>query len=172
MEKICIVKRRRRDLSIDRERAGEKNVTGMRVHLSAPPDQGNTGPKDPTRTISIDLTPEQSKVIRSCDELSPGRTCVIDVETAQKDGEHVVFNFRLVPLYGGRMLNSLDVCNMLQISKWSLRKLVRMNEMDSYRVGRLRRFLLEDVLHYLSHSRETRQNNDHTGAGSTDAGIH
>ena len=172
MEKICIVKRRRRDLFIDRERAGEKNVTGMRVHLPVPPDQGTTGPKDPTRTISIDLTPEQSKVIRSCDELSPGRTCVIDVETAQKDGEHVVFNFRLVPLYGGRMLNSLDVCNMLQISKWSLRKLVRMNKMDSYRVGRLRRFLLEDVLHYLSHSRETRQNSDHTGAGSTGAGIH
>ena len=172
MEKICIVKRRRRDLFIDRERAGEKSVTGMRVHLPVQPDQGNSGPKDLAKTISIDLTPEQSKVIRSCDELSPGRTCVVNLETAQKDGAQVVFNFRLVPLYGGRMLSSQDVCSMLQISKWSLRKLVKMNRMDSYRVGRLRRFLLEDVLHYLSHCREIKQRDDHTGAGSIGAAIH
>jgi hypothetical protein len=172
MEKICIVKRRRRDLFIDREKAGERNVTGMRVHLPLQPDQGRSGSKDSARTLSIDLTPEQSKVIRSCDELHPGRTCVVNLETTQTDGGHVVFNFRLVPLYGGRMLNSLDVCTMLQISQWSLRKLVRTSKMDSYRVGRLRRFLLEDILHYLSHSREMSQSNDHTGAGPISAGIH
>jgi len=170
MEKICIVKRRRRDLLVERERTGERNVTGMRVRMPLQPDRKEPDSRDPVRTISIDLTSEQSEVVRSCDELSPGRTCVVDVETTQKEGEHVVFNFRLVPLYGGRMLNSLDVCNMLQISKWSLRKLVRMNKMDSYRVGRLRRFLLEDVLHYLSHSRETQQGKDYAGAVSTNAG--
>ena len=171
MEKICIVKRRRSSLLIDRETAGEKNVTGMRARAPLQPDRNGHDSTDPAKTISIDLTPEQSRVIRSCDELSPGRTCVVDVETAQKDSGHVVFNFRLVPLYGGRMLDSLDVCNMLRISKWSLRKLVRMNKMDSYRVGRLRRFLLEDVLHYLSHSRETQQSKDYAGAASTNAGI-
>lgn len=172
MEKICIAKRRRRDLFIDREKAGERRVTGMRMHLPLQPEQGRNDSRDSARTISIDLTPEQSKMIRSCDDLSPGRTCVVNLETAQTDGGHVIFNFRLVPLYGGRMLNSLDVCTMLQISRWSLRKLVRTSKMDSYRVGRLRRFLLEDVLHYLSHSREVPQGNDHTGADSMSAGIH
>ncbi len=76
------------------------------------------------------------------------------LETKRQDNGRVIFNFSLAPLYGGKMLCSKEVCKMLEISRSFLRKMVRTGQIDSYKIGRLRRFLLEDVLHYLSNSRE------------------
>lgn len=39
---------------------------------------------------------------------------------------------------------------MLQISRSFLTKLIKAGQMKSYKLGRLRRFLLEDILEYLS----------------------
>jgi excisionase family DNA binding protein len=39
---------------------------------------------------------------------------------------------------------------MLQISRSFLRKLVKNGTIKSYKIGKLRRFLLEDILDYLS----------------------
>lgn len=76
------------------------------------------------------------------------------LETKRQDNGRVIFNFSLAPLYGGKMLCSKEVCKMLEISRSFLYKMVRTRRIDSYKIGRLRRFLLEDVLHYLSSSRE------------------
>jgi excisionase family DNA binding protein len=43
---------------------------------------------------------------------------------------------------------------MLQISNSLLMNLVKSRKIRSYKVGRLRRFLLQDVLDYLSRSEE------------------
>ncbi len=43
---------------------------------------------------------------------------------------------------------------MLQISNSLLMNLVKSKKIRSYKVGRLRRFLLQDVLDYLSRSEE------------------
>jgi excisionase family DNA binding protein len=39
---------------------------------------------------------------------------------------------------------------MLQVSRSFLQKLVHGNKIKSYKLGRMRRFLLEDILEYLS----------------------
>lgn len=50
------------------------------------------------------------------------------------------------------MLDSKGVCQMLQVSRSFLSRLIRTEQIKSYKMGRLRRFLLEDVLEYLSQS--------------------
>jgi len=46
---------------------------------------------------------------------------------------------------------------MLQISKSFLQKLVNEKKLNSYKLGRMRRFLLEDILEYLSNDEEFAQ---------------
>jgi excisionase family DNA binding protein len=48
-----------------------------------------------------------------------------------------------------RMLRCDQVCQMLQISRSFLQKLIHENKLKSYKIGRLRRFLLEDILEFL-----------------------
>ena len=52
------------------------------------------------------------------------------------------------------MLTSQHVCQMLQISKSLLMNLVKAGKIRSYKIGKLRRFLLEDILDYLSKSED------------------
>jgi excisionase family DNA binding protein len=59
-----------------------------------------------------------------------------------------------------RMLSSNQVCQMLQISRSFLRKIINENKLNSYKLGRMRRFLLEDILEYLSNDAEVTQLND------------
>ena len=158
MEKICIVKRRRRDLFAVPDLAEERNERILAV--SVPPS--NLLPEKESRqsgkVISIELTPEQSEAMGSRVDLTPGKAFVLNLEAAEPQRGHMVFSFRLAPLYGGRMLSPGEVCVMLRISRSSLAKLVKSRKMDSYRIGRLRRFLFEDVLHYLGHSKEFQEN--------------
>jgi excisionase family DNA binding protein len=49
---------------------------------------------------------------------------------------------------------------MLQISNSLLMNLVKSKKIRSYRVGRLRRFLLQDVLDYLSRSEELSESSE------------
>jgi excisionase family DNA binding protein len=53
-----------------------------------------------------------------------------------------------------RMLAPNQVCQMLQVSRSFLQKLVHENRIKSYKLGRMRRFLLEDILEYLSNDAE------------------
>ena len=53
-----------------------------------------------------------------------------------------------------KMLTSSDVRDMLQVSRAFLTKLVRVGKLKSYKIGRLRRFSLEDILALLSESTE------------------
>jgi len=48
------------------------------------------------------------------------------------------------------MIAPNQVCQMLQVSRSFLQKLVHENKIKSYKLGRMRRFLLEDILEYLS----------------------
>ena len=154
MEKICIVKRRRQDLFARSDGEQPKDPLRREEATLVPLRPAGTSLPGTASIISLELTPDQSKAIQSRAELSPGKACMVTLETAGAEPGCVVFSFRFAPLYGGRMLSPSDVCTMLRISRGSLAKLVRGQKIDSYRIGRLRRFLLEDVLHYLSSSRE------------------
>ncbi len=107
--------------------------------------------------LSFALTPEQTEFIRSNADFeslidNAHGDVKLDVEPAE--GGRVVFHFHVQKLQSVRMLKTDEVCRMLQVSKSFLMKLVRENRIRSYKMGRLRRFSLEDVLEYLARSEE------------------
>jgi excisionase family DNA binding protein len=107
--------------------------------------------------ISIDLTPEQYDLVKSNRYvkyfLDGDKTGVsLDIQR-HKEGQ-IIFNFQFKRVDTVRMLKAKHVCQMLQISDSLLMNLVKSKKIRSYKVGRLRRFLLQDVLDYLSKSEE------------------
>jgi excisionase family DNA binding protein len=76
----------------------------------------------------------------------------VDLDLEQYEDGQIVFNLHLKQIYSADMLNSKDVCRMLQVSRSFLAKLVRTGQVNSYKIGKLRRFLLEDILEYLGHN--------------------
>ena len=105
--------------------------------------------------FSIQLTPQQSQVVQSMNcikDLLSGQHHGVKMSMEQTTDGKTAFNFHFKPVYTTRMLNSQDVSTMLQISKSMLYRLVKDKEIKSYKIGKLRRFLLEDVIEYLSGS--------------------
>ncbi len=176
MEKLCIVKRRTRIGFEDDSTASivsqeNENVIQERdVHaLSQTPRKNSSGINvhdadtlifkevagEEEQIFSIELTPQQTKVVQSMNcikDLLSGKHHGVKMSIAETQDGKTAFNFHFKPVYTTRMLNAQDVAVMLQISKSMLYKLVKDKELKSYKVGKLRRFLLEDVIGYLSRS--------------------
>jgi excisionase family DNA binding protein len=174
MEKISIVKRRktgtqefaggqslnRRFRVLPAEELAEipagilrhsPDLTDERTALSEGFADGKEG------EMSIKLTPGQYKLIESSQYVryflnGEAKDVSLDVQKHQ-DGQ-IVFNFQFNKADTIRMLKAAHVCQMLQISKTLLIKLVKAQKIKSYKIGRLRRFLLEDIISYLSKSEE------------------
>jgi len=123
MEKICIVKRR-------------KPIQEGPM----PPEEGPVD-RTPSPFLTIELTPQQAEIIRSnahFRHLYAGETAPIFLNLHFNDG---------IPQ---KMLRAKDICQMLQVSRHTIDKLVRTGQIKSYRIGRLRRFSTEDVMDYLA----------------------
>lgn len=112
---------------------------------------------DTNETISINLTPDQYEFIKSSqyikyflDNESSGVS--LDMQK-QRDGQ-IVFNFQFKKVDTVKMIKPEHVCQMLMISRRSLMHLVKSNKLSSYKIGGLRRFLLQDILDYLIRSEE------------------
>ncbi|HUJ70586.1 MAG TPA: helix-turn-helix domain-containing protein [Syntrophorhabdales bacterium] len=125
MEKICIVKRRK----------PENEGT------YSPPVEEERPDRSPL--VSIQLTPAQAETMRS--------------------NEHFqrLYNAKAAPIYLNlhfndgppqRMLKMSEICEILQVSKNTLGKLLRDGAVKSYKIGRLRRFAAEDIMDYLAGS--------------------
>jgi len=105
--------------------------------------------------FSIQLSPQQSQIVQSMNcikDLLSGKHHGVKMSMEQTADGSTAFNFHFKPVYTTRMLNPNDVSTMLQISKSMLYRLVKEKEIKSYKIGKLRRFLLEDVVDYLSGS--------------------
>ncbi|MHB8110367.1 MAG: helix-turn-helix domain-containing protein [Syntrophorhabdaceae bacterium] len=105
--------------------------------------------------FSIQLSPQQSEVVQSMNcikDLLSGKHHGVKISMEETSDGSTAFNFHFKPVYTTRMLNPIDVAIMLQISKSMLYRLVKEKEIKSYKIGKLRRFLLEDVVDYLSSS--------------------
>ncbi|OPY77705.1 MAG: Helix-turn-helix domain protein [Syntrophorhabdus sp. PtaU1.Bin153] len=166
MEKICIVKRRIKvSASANQEIFGDERPepmieesTDIPCLMSTEDSKQRLFPdgsvtKDEDHIIRIRLTPEQCNIVRSNDCLNQllGRMLGnVDLDVEQYEDGQIVFNIRLKQVNGANMLSSKNVCQMLQISSSFLRKLVKNKTIKSYKIGKLRRFLLEDILDYLS----------------------
>ena len=107
--------------------------------------------------ISVNLTPEQYDLIKSNRYVKyflNGDTTGVSLDIQRHTEGQIIFNFQFKKVDIVRMLKAKHVCQMLQISNSMLMSLVKSKKIRSYKIGRLRRFLLQDVLDYLSRSEE------------------
>jgi excisionase family DNA binding protein len=143
-EKISIVKRR---LQNNDPNGGWGK--GLQVNLEDRP-----GVKD--MTLNLDLAPGDSKCIplEALEEEPLKVLRGIVVERPVIEAGRIVFNFRLKTDETLKMLTVSQVGQMLQISRSFLIRLVKTKKIKSYKFGRLRRFLLTDVIDYLSFSED------------------
>ncbi len=140
MEKISIVKRRKKAV--------------------LETEEGNSGPADKgSEVFTFNLTSQQQKLVKSSSHIKSLMDKAADnpaLDVQQQEDGHIVFKFNLEKMDTVKMLKSEHVCQMLQISKSLLSRLVREKKIRSYKVGRLRRFSLEDVLAYLTDNEDYR----------------
>jgi len=168
MEKLCIVRRRKSEPGI-RFSAAEGLVRVASGSRTVPLEASNTISLDwnyPLRgdistpddqKLSIELTPTQADVVKShayFKLLLGGEAdgSSLNIQRAE-DGE-VTFNFYFKQVYLSKLLTIPDVCGMLQVSKAFLTRMVKQGKLKSYKIGKLRRFSLEDILAHLSESAE------------------
>jgi excisionase family DNA binding protein len=114
-------------------------------------------------TISITMTKEQSELLKQSEyikELLNGikNDPALDIKMTP-DGR-LSLNYRFKDSLMMRMLSPNQVCQMLQVSRSFLQKIIHENHIKSYKVGRMRRFLLEDILDYLSSDTDLSQFNN------------
>jgi len=179
MEKLCIVKRRKRRVpgfeaapdpqtqaemaSCFRENVYDllsystNNLFGVRKagDGSFPPVPEKSG-----NVVSLHLTSEQCDSILSGNTegyLTEGVSYAMNLETKHHEDGHITLNLHFDTLRNHRMLKSEHVCRMLGVSRSFLKKLVKSNTLKSYKLGRLRRFSLDDVLEYLTRNEEAKR---------------
>jgi excisionase family DNA binding protein len=170
MEKICIVKRRVRDG--EPAFSGNERTDFFMEHRprsrEIEPSIGEPSPMTYAAPImidgpqadaglSIELTPTQAETVRSYPyfKLLVGAAADesgIAINRA-RDGK-IALNLQLKQIYVSKMLTTHDVGAMLQVSKGFVSRLVKSGDLKSYKIGRLRRFSLEDVLSLLDGSKE------------------
>ncbi len=168
MEKICIVKRRKKKETFSVTDAGmvqAERLTGissniLRNSLDTDKKEANCSQElghEEDQALSFTLTPEQSELIRSNEHIKSlldETSCSTALDVLQeKDGQYI-FNFYLEKTHIVKMLKPVHVCQMLQISKSFLIKLVKKKRIKSYKIGRLRRFSLEDILEFITKNEE------------------
>jgi excisionase family DNA binding protein len=182
MEKICIVKLRRkigtppkpeqvgkpessRKTEVrpeDPHSAGGKAVDAPLPRMGSAPRETGEGVASPgereegaEKPISITLTAEQARALCANRRLKPllGGEFTQEGEGTDARGEPIVFRFEFEQMPPPRFLKAAEVLQMLRISRSLLNKLVRKGNLKAYRIGRLRRFLLDDILSYLENDR-------------------
>jgi excisionase family DNA binding protein len=93
--------------------------------------------------VSVTLTPEQAGVVRSNGQF----------QQLYGGGAHaIIFNLHLPDALPPRLLNPRALSEMLGVSRRTVLKLTRSGVLKSYKIGRLRRFSVEDVIEYLGRS--------------------
>jgi len=177
MDKICIVKLRKKigrtaKPEWDVESGSPEGALEKETELTLPsqtsgrsiPRSDAAGRIDPEkkgdmtgRNISLTLTQEQARALRSNRHLLPllSGEYAQEVEGADSRGEPIVFRFEFDNIAPARLLKPGEVLQMLRISKSFLNGLVRKGRLKSFKIGRLRRFMLDDILAYLEESQNS-----------------
>jgi excisionase family DNA binding protein len=108
----------------------------------------------PGGIVSLTLTQDQIKTIRSSSSLLSVFSGELAGGVAELDyrNEPVTIKFEYEPLAPIRLLMSEEVVQMLRISNGFLKTIVRDGKLKSYKIGKGRRYMLEDVLAYLEES--------------------
>lgn len=156
MEKFCIVKRRKQGL----QDPFPSPLPIVEEEPDSPQDKSSPSPEIDSReepVLSINLTPWQSRTIRSAGILpllgkeTPKN---LNLSLHQAEDGSVIFNFHLDQDHNLVLLKPLQVCQMMQISRSLLNRMVQKEMIKSYKIGRLRRFCLKDIMETLSRGLE------------------
>jgi excisionase family DNA binding protein len=113
--------------------------------------------------ISITMTKEQSALLLQSEyikELLSGAKSDPSLDIKINPDGRISLNYHFNDSLLLRMLSPNQVCQMLQISRSFLQKIINEKKLNSYKLGRMRRFLLEDILEYLSSDTEVTQLNN------------
>jgi len=113
--------------------------------------------------ISITMTKEQSALLQQSEyikELLSGAKNDPSLDIKINTDGRISLNYHFNDSLLLRMLSPNQVCQMLQISRSFLQKIINEKKLNSYKLGRMRRFLLEDILEYLSNDTEVTQFNN------------
>lgn len=156
MEKICIVKRRNNISNELRKEDAYSLANNCGLH-----SEGNYVFEEPDENkihdLSFNLTPEQSGLIRSNQHIKSlinGEAYSFALNAQKDEKEQTVLKFHFREPDTVQLLKTKEVCHMLQVSSGFLMKLVKEKKLKSYKLGRLRRFSLEDILNYLTDNNE------------------
>lgn len=144
MDKICIVRRRQQNNYME-----PLWGKGLPVSLEEPPEE-----KDPIMTMPMIPGESQFLPLSNPEKGTLKIISGIAIDQPTMEDGRVTFNFRLRTDETLKMLKPEQVCQMLQISKTFLVNLVRRGRIRSYKFGRLRRFLLADIIDYLTASED------------------
>jgi len=174
MEKICIVKLRKHftnhmeDLHLRRqgERMDERGIfitppaSGSEDQRSQEPQAGDgvaNGRRDPAgKRVSLTLTRDQIRTL----QFDPHTASLLHEKTLEVSGrvghgdEGMTIQLELPSLPPVRLLKLDVVTRMLQISRSCLHRILTEGKLKSYKIGRLRRVMLDDVLSYLQSQQE------------------
>ncbi|MGA2525082.1 MAG: helix-turn-helix domain-containing protein [Smithellaceae bacterium] len=140
MEKICIVKRRQQYAHAD----NLQNIPDSKVVEELDDCSGHI--------VSIIMTKEQSDILQKSEyikDLLDEKKNDPKLDVNLNSEGLIILKLHLNNSLLLRMLRCDQVCQMLQISRSFLQKLIHENKLKSYKIGRLRRFLLEDILEFL-----------------------
>ena len=77
-----------------------------------------------------------------------------ECKAVQHTAESVVIKFEFDAVPPLRLLTAEEVVHMLRISKGSLNRAIQEGGLKSYKFGRRRRFMLDDILSYLEAHQE------------------
>ena len=181
MEKICIVKLRKKMGSTAPPPDGfgqafpaAEDDPPPGPHGGEDATDGGAGPQDASpRTFCLTLTPEQTRSLRSeprlisslgdrpADRLqavrSPDERLIIQLKFESATPLRLIIQLKFESATPLRLLKIDEVVEMLRIGRGYVHKLIREGKLKSYRFGRLRRVLLDDVLSFLEENREGRR---------------
>jgi excisionase family DNA binding protein len=152
MEKFCIVKRRKQSLqypfpnllSLEEEEPDFREATINSLKRFHP----NHEP-----VLSFGLTPWQSRTLQSggiFPFLEKDTPKNLKLTMHHEENGSIVFNFHLDLDRDFEMFKPNQVCQMMQISRTLLNRMVHENKIKSYKIGRLRRFSLKDIFEALN----------------------
>lgn len=158
MEKFCIVKRRKKNTEID-----TAIVNGSANLLNSFFKDGNNVQKtnhigeNKESIINFSLTPEQGNIIKSSNHFSSilnGTVSGYDLTVDNDEDGRIILNLNFGKIENLNLLKPKQVCKMLQVSRYFLRKLAKQKKITSFKIGSLRRFALKDVLDFISKSKD------------------
>jgi excisionase family DNA binding protein len=174
MEKICIVKLRKKLTNPANAYPDHRqwhpagpDARGNGLSLSdirdrCRPDVTAGSSENPVRTdaadraVSLPLTRDQVRALQShpCMASLRGAACAKTCAAIRRSDEAVVIQLELPALPPVRLLKPDEVTQMLRVSRSYLHRILSEGQLKSYKFGRLRRIMLDDVLSYLEAHQE------------------